>query len=142
MKRSSKFLIILSALVGGMAVVAFAMFVLGTPWIAALNPHFALADWTNEDTTVTEITATTDDRGREATLLSAFFGLDGELSAHSTKQSSANETAMSTANWERLLTADLTPDKGVSPTIHKFSLAALRRTRQRTVWSVGQLQAI
>ncbi|MDJ0608574.1 MAG: hypothetical protein QNJ67_06315 [Kiloniellales bacterium] len=55
------------------------MFVRGTTWIAAFKPDFALADRTNEDTTVTEITATTDDRGREAALQSAFFGLDGEL---------------------------------------------------------------
>jgi hypothetical protein len=83
MKRNSRFLVFLSAFVavlfGGSAVAAFALFVLGTPWLAALNPYYALSDWSNEDTTVTEISSTIDDRGREATLLSAFFGVDGGL---------------------------------------------------------------
>ena len=81
--RNSRFLVILFAfgavLLGGLAIAAFAMFVIGTPWLAALNPYYAWADWTNEETTVTEITATIDDRGHNATLLSAFFGVDGGL---------------------------------------------------------------
>ena len=83
MKRNSRFLVILSAfiavLIGGLAIAAFAMFVIGTPWLATLNPHYALADWSDEDTTVTETATRIDDYGREATLLSAFFGVDGGL---------------------------------------------------------------
>ena len=83
MKRSSRFLVTLSAcvavLICVMAIAAVAMFVAGTPWLAALNPYYGLADWSNEDTTVTEVTARLDDRGREATLMSAFFGVDGGL---------------------------------------------------------------
>ena len=83
MKRNSTRLVVLTAfvavLIGGLAIAAFALFVVGTPWLAALNPYYALADWSSEDTTVTEVTAMIDDRGREATLLSAFFGVDGGL---------------------------------------------------------------
>lgn len=57
-------------------ILALSMFVFGASWIAPLNPRYAFADWTNEDTTVTQVTATLDDSGRNATLLSAFFGAD------------------------------------------------------------------
>ncbi len=41
--------------------------------------EITLADDSPEDTTVTDVTATTDADGRSATLLSAFFGLDDDL---------------------------------------------------------------
>ena len=39
----------------------------------------ALANSSPEDTTVTDVTATTDARGEQARILSAFFGLDNGL---------------------------------------------------------------
>ena len=47
--------------------------------ILAYLYEIELADWTPEDTTVTDVTTTVDPGGREATLLSAFFGLDNRL---------------------------------------------------------------
>jgi len=83
MKRNARLIFVLSALVaaliGGLAMAAFALFVVGTPRLAALNPYYALADWRADDTTVTGTTASVDDRGRKAGLLSAFFGVDGGL---------------------------------------------------------------
>lgn len=80
MKQKSRIhvalLAFITVLFGAFVVVAVALFVFGIPWLAALNPRYALADWTGEDTTITEVSATTDDRGREAILLSAFFGAD------------------------------------------------------------------
>lgn len=65
MNRWAKFLIIL------LFVVAAGLVMVNS----ALNFH-EWADWTQEDTTETDITATRDAGGRAATLLSAFFGLD------------------------------------------------------------------
>ena len=83
MKRSVRFLVTLSALlaflVGGLAILALALFVAGTPRLAPLNPYYSFADWISEDTTATEISDTIDHLGNEATLLSAFFGIDDAL---------------------------------------------------------------
>ncbi|MDJ0858647.1 MAG: hypothetical protein QNJ03_06190 [Dinoroseobacter sp.] len=59
--------------------VAAGVFVLGVTKLAALNPFYALSDWTDDDTTQTNVSATVDEMGREATLLSAFYGIDGGL---------------------------------------------------------------
>jgi hypothetical protein len=70
---------VLVGLAGGSAIVAVLLFVVGAPWLAGLNPYYRLADWSSADTTRTGVTATVDARGRQATLLSAFFGVDGGL---------------------------------------------------------------
>ena len=41
--------------------------------------EITLADWSPSDTTVTNITTNRDSQGRQATLLSAFYGLDDDL---------------------------------------------------------------
>ena len=70
---------VLVGLTGGLAIVAVLLFVVGAPWLAGLNPYYRLADWSSADTTRTGVSATVDARGRQATLLSAFFGVDGGL---------------------------------------------------------------
>ncbi len=70
---------VLVGLAGGLAIVAVLLFVVGAPWLAGLNPYYRLADWSSADTTRAGVTATVDARGRQATLLSAFFGVDGGL---------------------------------------------------------------
>ena len=83
MTRRSRVLVLCSTiaalLTAGVAMMAYALFVMGTPRLAGLNPYYALADWTEKDTTMTEVTATVDGQGHEARLLSAFFGVDGGL---------------------------------------------------------------
>ncbi len=71
--------IIAVALVIGLAIGAFGIFVLGIPKLATLNPYYALSDWTNSDTTATAVIAKKDNQGRTAKLLSAFYGIDGGL---------------------------------------------------------------
>lgn len=58
---------------------ATGLFVFGLPWLAALNPFYAYSDWTDHDTTVTDVSVTLDPTGRKAELLSAFYGIDGGL---------------------------------------------------------------
>ena len=48
-------------------------------FVLALHYEPTMADSSLKDTTVTNVSATTDRSGREATLLSAFFGLDNHL---------------------------------------------------------------
>ena len=82
MTRNSRILVFLSAFVAVLiGVVAIAVFVIGTPWLADLNPYYALADWSDEDTTVTGVSApgSTMPRTRGGIVLSAFFGVDGGL---------------------------------------------------------------
>ena len=43
------------------------------------NPFYGLADWTPEDTTVTDVSANRDANGKSATLISAFYGLDSSF---------------------------------------------------------------
>jgi len=47
--------------------------------IREANRMGAVADSTQQDTTTTDVTATRDANGREAALLSAFFGIDNGL---------------------------------------------------------------
>lgn len=61
------------------AVPAFLLFVVGVPWLAGLNPYYAYSDWTEEDTTLTDLVGVSEGAEGEAKLVSAFFGLDGGL---------------------------------------------------------------
>ena len=65
-----------------LALVLTALLLSGCDWIDALqqtNRLRAMADSTQQDTTTTDVVATQDANGREAALLSAFFGLDDAL---------------------------------------------------------------
>ena len=77
--RTTWFKTALIALLCGLALAALALFAIGIPWLAGLNPYYAPSDWTKDDTTVTDVTASIDARGPKATRLSAFHGLDGAL---------------------------------------------------------------
>ena len=59
MKPRSRVIITVSAFIavlfGILMILAFSMFIVGASWITPLNPRYALADWTDEDTTATEI---------------------------------------------------------------------------------------